>query len=222
MTSYRFYASSLLIIYDGAWAMNEHNSKIIKEEKKPVEMDLRMIDFAHCTSKAHLLRSPGFIPSPENADEEYEVVPFPPTTNGPDGGYLRGLRTLIRSFEEIHQQFKPDSVHENVLGNDTSASHSLGDVDREQEPRHYTVTSTTPLDIAKMNLVSDLGTFSHSNNDNNNNQNLGSSSSSNNNTNNSHYYSTDNDSHNHPIFSSSVPISSGLKTMFPKLPEEES
>ncbi|KAJ3314920.1 hypothetical protein HDU76_002319, partial [Blyttiomyces sp. JEL0837] len=36
---------------------------------------------------------------------KYVRVPFPPTTKGPDSGYLLGLRTLIRSFEDIWHEY---------------------------------------------------------------------------------------------------------------------
>lgn len=71
MSTSRFYASSLLILYDG------HSNS----QKKA---DIKMIDFANCINSLDL------------------VCNYPPTTNGPDGGYLLGLRTLITNFEEIY------------------------------------------------------------------------------------------------------------------------
>ncbi len=78
----RFYASSLLIYYDAA-------------EEGPV--NVKMIDFAHSVSNADQLR-----PLVDNGDTSDPLaVPYPPTTRGPDTGYLLGLKSLISCFEEI-------------------------------------------------------------------------------------------------------------------------
>ncbi|KAJ3256066.1 hypothetical protein HK103_005749 [Boothiomyces macroporosus] len=73
MPSARFYASSLLILYDGHL-----------NPKKPV--DIKMIDFANCIMTID-----------PNTN-------YPPTTTGPDSGYLLGLQTLISNFEEIYDE----------------------------------------------------------------------------------------------------------------------
>ncbi|CAG8469140.1 9449_t:CDS:2 [Paraglomus brasilianum] len=73
LDNYRFYASSLLLIYDG----NEANSS---------EIDIKIIDFAHCTT---------------GNDHRPEEVRYPPTHKGFDIGYLVGLKNLCRSFEII-------------------------------------------------------------------------------------------------------------------------
>ncbi|ORX79433.1 SAICAR synthase-like protein [Basidiobolus meristosporus CBS 931.73] len=76
---YRFYASSLLFVYDSA------------ESGEDKEISIKMIDFANSVTNAQTLRKD-------------KSVPYPPTKPGPDGGYLHGLRTLIYSFQEIWQQ----------------------------------------------------------------------------------------------------------------------
>ncbi|KAK9687654.1 inositol polyphosphate kinase kcs1 [Basidiobolus ranarum] len=76
---YRFYASSLLFVYDST---EPYDSK---------EISIKMIDFANSVTNAQTLRKD-------------KTVPYPPTKPGPDGGYLHGLRTLIYSFQEIWQQ----------------------------------------------------------------------------------------------------------------------
>jgi hypothetical protein len=73
MESSRFYASSLLIYYDG-------------DVSQAREAQIKMIDFANCVTSID-----------PNCN-------YPPTTNGPDGGYLLGLQTLMNHFEEIHQE----------------------------------------------------------------------------------------------------------------------
>lgn len=79
LTSLRWYASSLLLIYDG---------------KPPHRVKIKMVDFSNCVSNADFLF--------ENPDK----VNFPPTKKGADLGYILGLSTLISHFEEIRNDFK--------------------------------------------------------------------------------------------------------------------
>ena len=79
LPNFRFYASSLLILYDGHTFESSN------------QIDVRMIDFANCITNADDL-------------EFFETVNCPPTTSGPDMGYILGLKSLIRSFEEIHKE----------------------------------------------------------------------------------------------------------------------
>jgi hypothetical protein len=54
-----------------------------------------MVDFANCVTKT----CPDYT--------------YPPTTSGPDGGYLLGLKTMIHNFEELHAEIAlPDLVDE--------------------------------------------------------------------------------------------------------------
>ncbi|KAI9017874.1 hypothetical protein CLU79DRAFT_762042 [Phycomyces nitens] len=83
LPGYRFYGSSLLILYDG--------DSEIKGNTKAC-MDVRIIDFAHCVTQREMQDNPSFvICPPEHPDE-------------PDLGYLLGLSTLIRSFERIYSE----------------------------------------------------------------------------------------------------------------------
>ncbi|KAJ3015735.1 hypothetical protein HKX48_004420 [Thoreauomyces humboldtii] len=137
MPSYRFYASSLLILYDGAWAADASKNGdedtveddadglgdafsvlLTGDEGEAVDLaaardvDMKMIDFANCVSNAQVLRkleedSTTSVPSTPIEGPDANAggiirVPFPPTTRGPDNGYLLGLRTLIHSFEDLH------------------------------------------------------------------------------------------------------------------------
>ncbi|RUS17027.1 hypothetical protein BC938DRAFT_476377 [Jimgerdemannia flammicorona] len=76
LPGYRFYASSLLVIYDGD-AASDHR------------ISIRIIDFAHCATEEET-RSAGA-----------KGLGFPPSHEGPDKGYLLGLKSLIMCFEWI-------------------------------------------------------------------------------------------------------------------------
>ncbi|TPX42018.1 hypothetical protein SeLEV6574_g05808 [Synchytrium endobioticum] len=80
-----------------------------------------MIDFAHFVAKAHMLASeedtgplaPG-----------WSRVAFPPSTKGPDNGYLLGLCSLIHYLQEILVDFRDGSndVAHHVKNQSSSAS----------------------------------------------------------------------------------------------------
>lgn len=76
-SSYRFYSSSLLIIYDGQETLQTpHGSNVVK-------VDIRMIDFAHTTYKGSW-----------NEHTTYD---------GPDPGYIFGLENLIQILQDIQE-----------------------------------------------------------------------------------------------------------------------
>lgn len=76
-SSYRFYSSSLLIIYDGQEPpQTPHGTNVSK-------VDVRMIDFAHTTYKGSW-----------NEHTTYD---------GPDPGYIFGLENLIQILQGIHK-----------------------------------------------------------------------------------------------------------------------
>ncbi|KAG0183935.1 hypothetical protein DFQ28_000452 [Apophysomyces sp. BC1034] len=99
MSDCRFYASSLLMIYDG-------------DPGSQREIDLRIIDFAKCVTG-------------EEVRLHHDEYPFPPRHNGgPDNGYLLGLRTLIVCFEWIYNTYgrsedgltaEPDNVFNDII-----------------------------------------------------------------------------------------------------------
>ncbi|NXC23445.1 IP6K3 kinase, partial [Campylorhamphus procurvoides] len=85
-SSYRFYSSSLLIIYEGqelkeSAAPSEHHFPFPKTS--PCRVDVRMIDFAHTTFK-------GSKSSPTPYD-------------GPDHGYIFGLENLIKILQSLSE-----------------------------------------------------------------------------------------------------------------------
>ncbi|KAI7863633.1 hypothetical protein BDF14DRAFT_1841741 [Spinellus fusiger] len=76
---YRFYGSSLLIVYEGDTANHREQS-----------VDVRIIDFAHCWTQC------------DRQDSSFTCPPDQP--NAPDHGYLLGLTTLIDAFERIYTE----------------------------------------------------------------------------------------------------------------------
>jgi inositol-hexakisphosphate kinase len=106
LPGYRFYASSLLMLYDaepeksqrandeavrgknrGKKNDGERDKYKEKERKWPPPIELKIVDFANCVT--------GEDPLPPNA-------PCPPRHPGTvDRGYLRGLRTLKMYFQQI-------------------------------------------------------------------------------------------------------------------------
>ena len=108
--SYRFYSSSLLLMYEGdmqrkcschtekeqdTYRQTENinrscNTCSLNKNGKfnshhSCKVDVRMIDFAHTT---------------------YGVFAGDPVRNGPDSGYLFGLKNLIRLLEEIRDKYQ--------------------------------------------------------------------------------------------------------------------
>ncbi|NXF81050.1 IP6K3 kinase, partial [Sclerurus mexicanus] len=88
-SSYRFYSSSLLIIYDGlehkeSTAPSDHHFPFPKTHgTNPSRVDVRMIDFAHTTFKG----------SKSN----------PTPHDGPDHGYIFGLENLIKILQSLSE-----------------------------------------------------------------------------------------------------------------------
>jgi hypothetical protein len=103
LPGYRFYASSLLMLYDRAasdeaptlgktclaGAKKDH-TKLAEELRKKAEIKLKIVDFANCVTAE----------DPPPAD-----VPCPPhDPEGIDRGYLRGLRSLRLYFQRIWKE----------------------------------------------------------------------------------------------------------------------
>ncbi|XP_036024340.1 inositol hexakisphosphate kinase 3 [Onychomys torridus] len=83
-SSYRFYSSSLLIIYDGQEPpQNTPETTQGSPSGDPAKVDVRMIDFAHTTYKG-------------SWNEHI-------THEGPDPGYIFGLENLIGILQDIQE-----------------------------------------------------------------------------------------------------------------------
>jgi inositol-hexakisphosphate kinase len=86
-----------------------------KRRRKKGEINIRIIDFAHCTT-GHDFASPDDVNNQVqhdlqgevmelNDDEVLPIARYPPALlDGPDSGYLYGLKHLSASFEEIWEE----------------------------------------------------------------------------------------------------------------------
>ncbi|KAL0080385.1 hypothetical protein J3Q64DRAFT_1759762 [Phycomyces blakesleeanus] len=106
LPGYRFYGSSLLILYDGDNEIKGNTSPdtvtvtghtttttaAAATTTKKACVDVRIIDFAHCVTQREMQDNPSFVICPPQHPDE------------PDLGYLLGLSTLIRSFERIYRE----------------------------------------------------------------------------------------------------------------------
>lgn len=109
LPGYRFYASSLLMLYDRGDGSDEASSQtanratpqdkdsksaLEQEKKSRSEIKLKIVDFANCVTAE---------------DELSDDVSCPPSDpNGVDKGYLRGLRTLRMYFQRIWRDMNED------------------------------------------------------------------------------------------------------------------
>lgn len=117
---YRFYASSLLILYDGDATnkdsgsgdankesqLNGNHPRMTRRESddwhKDDDVKLKIVDFANCVT---------------GEDELPPDVPCPPHhLNDVDRGYLRGLRTLRMYFQRILKEVGQDEIVERGEG----------------------------------------------------------------------------------------------------------
>lgn len=115
LTRWRFYAASLLFIYDGnaevqrEYATRRHqaprpgyNSLDRDGQLEPGEMNIRLIDFAHCTTGDDFLPplQPGEQDIPSTDPDVYPRARFPPIhADEPDVGFLLGLQSICNSLK---------------------------------------------------------------------------------------------------------------------------
>ena len=127
LPGYRFYGTSLLLIYDRG---NQENSKSRSSSRPPQgegtkesdeattsrkeEVLLKIVDFANCVTLED--------------KEELALAPCPPKDpNGVDRGYLRGLRTLRLYYQRIYEQFRGKGYAERDLVEGTSEESGEGE-----------------------------------------------------------------------------------------------
>ena len=102
LPGYRFYASSLLMLYDAQpspdirAAHSDHDNSTAASTSAISKVDLKIIDFANCVTAEHQLT---------------ETTPCPPhNPESVDRGYLRGLKTLrlylLRIYQDVYAEEK--------------------------------------------------------------------------------------------------------------------
>ena len=98
LPGYRFYSSSLLMLYDGGMKGSPESAKITRSasvdmhKKSKSSINIKIVDFANCVTAE---------------DELPESVPCPPhEPDGIDKGYLRGLRSLRMYLQRIWKDAK--------------------------------------------------------------------------------------------------------------------
>ncbi|KAF2842195.1 SAICAR synthase-like protein [Patellaria atrata CBS 101060] len=99
LPGYRLYASSLLVMYEGAHEADEKtpgSNKSSEETKSSPGLQVKIVDFANCVTAE---------------DELPENVPCPPKDpHGIDRGYLRGLGSLRYYLQRILCELKTEEV----------------------------------------------------------------------------------------------------------------
>ncbi len=98
LPGYRFYSSSLLMLYDGGVKGSPESAKTGRStlgdthKKAKSSINIKIVDFANCVTAE---------------DELPESVPCPPhDPDGIDRGYLRGLRSLRIYLQRIYEDAK--------------------------------------------------------------------------------------------------------------------
>lgn len=117
LPGYRFYGSSLYIIYDGAAAEYRKSeaqpsdlplgNNDTRKQREPSDLIFKIIDFANCVTRE------------ETSLSREEVLAPPANPAGVDKGYLRGVRTLKMYFHQIYREVEGSNQWEErgeVLG----------------------------------------------------------------------------------------------------------
>ncbi|MCJ1357706.1 MAG: hypothetical protein MMC33_007702 [Icmadophila ericetorum] len=108
LPGYRFYASSLLFLYDGELASTtdrkadpdgaQQNLSLKEDATKVSNIDIKLVDFANCVTG-------------EDRPLASKVLCPPKDPNGVDKGYLRGLRTLRTYLKRIWKEINNEDYH---------------------------------------------------------------------------------------------------------------
>ena len=119
LPGYRFYASSLLMLYEGTAKDDAAQGNASNHEKKPESsIKVKIVDFANCVTAE---------------DELPETVPCPPHyPDDVDRGYLRGLRSLRIYLQRIWLDARAQELKEQ--GNLASEIGPFPSAWREGEP----------------------------------------------------------------------------------------
>ena len=105
LPGYRFYASSLLMLYDGSLVFTNDRTPVcdgfqpkLKDSSKSSKIDIKLVDFANCVTG-------------EDRPLASTVLCPPKDPNGVDKGYLRGLRTLRTYLKRIWKEINNEDYH---------------------------------------------------------------------------------------------------------------
>lgn len=129
LPGYRFYASSLLMLYDGG-QKNPHAKAQIKDDPAPglpgSTIDLKIVDFANCVTAE---------------DELPETVPCPPhNPDDVDRGYLRGLRTLRMYLTRIlRTELKREAQDEETSDSSAVLAGEIERVESEEDEGNVSI-----------------------------------------------------------------------------------
>ena len=133
LTRWRFYAASLLFIYDGDTEVQDEYEEQQRAERQsgqlphfdqsnigPGELNIRLIDFAHCTTGDDFLSplEPGDEDSSKTiADHSTDQDPrarFPPVhADEPDVGFLLGLQSICNSLKATWSEERQRRLEKN-------------------------------------------------------------------------------------------------------------
>jgi inositol-hexakisphosphate kinase len=105
LRAYRFYAASLLMFYDGEvedGPVNEGENAGPQTKRRAREVDFKIADFANCITS-------------EIVGLEEKACP-PRHPDAPDGGFLRGLKSLRTYFVKIQKETLARSKGVNIMG----------------------------------------------------------------------------------------------------------
>ncbi|CCJ31088.1 unnamed protein product, partial [Pneumocystis jirovecii] len=90
LKGYRFYASSLLLLYDGGYYESDEEYFANVKKESSFDIDIKIIDFANCIIQEN------------NFSDDTKYPPKHP--NSCDYGYIRGLRTLRTYLQKIWEE----------------------------------------------------------------------------------------------------------------------
>ena len=145
---YRFYASSLLMLYDHgtsdetpaldkaclAGDKKEH-SKLAEELRKKSQIKIKIVDFANCVTAED--PPPSHVPNP------------PHDPDGIDRGYLRGLRSLRLYFQRIWKELNNEEWVERGEGEGMALGQNSG---AGQDTRGFEDTSFSSEDEGNVSV----------------------------------------------------------------------
>lgn len=127
LRGYRFFGSSLLLIYDGL--------------DPSVPIDVRIVDFAHCVTQREMQENLADMTCPPSRPTEC------------DHGYLLGLDTLIDTFDHIYTSSASSSSSSSISGSGILTDYHLSSSPRTAS-QHTTTVTVSPASSENSSSVS--------------------------------------------------------------------